>query len=85
LRQVADLIGREQRPAGVVLREAQARPLAVERQAHGLEHYSFLAEQIGEQLAAAPGALPNCRLRELFQAASNTMTMRYVKALPNFA
>ena len=46
---MADLIGGEQRPAGVVLGEAQARPLAVERPAHGLEHDGFLAEQIGDQ------------------------------------
>ncbi|MHB1543984.1 MAG: hypothetical protein ACYCVU_05280 [Gammaproteobacteria bacterium] len=30
-------------PAGVVCREAQARPLAIEHPAHGLEHDGFVA------------------------------------------
>ena len=52
LRQVADLIRRKQRPAGVLVREGQARLFAIESVAHGLEHDGFLAEQIGHQAGA---------------------------------
>jgi hypothetical protein len=36
----------------MVLREGQPGLIAVERPAHGLEHYGFLSEQIGDEACA---------------------------------
>ena len=52
LRQVADLIGGQQRPGRVLLAIGEAGFFGIERPAHGLEHHGFLPEQIGDKAGA---------------------------------
>ena len=52
LRDVADLIGGQQRPANMLLAMGYARGLGVQRAAHGLENDRLLAEEIGDEACA---------------------------------
>lgn len=52
LRQIANLIGGEQGPAGVLLAVGDPRLFGIKRAGHGLEHHRLLAEQIGDEAGA---------------------------------
>ena len=52
LRQVANLIGGQQRAGYVLLAVGDAAFLCIEGAAHGLEHHGFLSEQIGDEAGA---------------------------------